>query len=297
MPCAPHLSFFLPDCHIPQWFETTSTPNREQQIDNRNFSQQIAKLWGILILNGEISVGYWIFEYTRRNMSDRYSKVRTTIGGLWLAFSPVGITMITLADRDPLEFEAYYRGLFSRQVHYGKMPQSYRYALKQAAAGYPPPDIEIDLSSLSEFEREVLMLLRHIAHGEVRTYSWLAREAGRPKAVRPVGNVMAKNPLPILLPCHRIVPLTGGIGNYGLGSNIKRDLLLREGVPVEEIEFFQTMGIRYIGDKTKRFYCYPTCHGSRPLPPAYRISFSSVKEAICKGFRPCPHCKPEGFSS
>jgi methylated-DNA-[protein]-cysteine S-methyltransferase len=66
----------------------------------------------------------------------------------------------------------------------------------------------------------------------VQTYAWLARKAGRPRAARAVGNTMARNPIPILIPCHRVVPAAGGIGNYGLGAAVKRALLKREGVAV-----------------------------------------------------------------
>jgi methylated-DNA-[protein]-cysteine S-methyltransferase len=64
----------------------------------------------------------------------------------------------------------------------------------------------------------------------VRTYSWLARQAGRPGAARAVGNAMALNPIPFLIPCNGIVPASGCIDKYGLGTAIKRKLLEREGV-------------------------------------------------------------------
>ncbi|MEJ2110813.1 MAG: MGMT family protein, partial [Acidobacteriota bacterium] len=69
-----------------------------------------------------------------------------------------------------------------------------------------------------------------IPAGKTQTYAWLARRSGYPNAARAVGNVMAGNPVPFLLPCHRIVPASGGIGNYGLGKELKRKLLRREGV-------------------------------------------------------------------
>jgi O-6-methylguanine DNA methyltransferase len=80
----------------------------------------------------------------------------------------------------------------------------------------------------------VLKTLLKVPPGEVRSYSWLARRAGFPNAARAVGSVMARNPVPFILPCHRIVPASGGIGNYGLGKELKRELLMREGFGIKK---------------------------------------------------------------
>ena len=69
-----------------------------------------------------------------------------------------------------------------------------------------------------------------IPRGEVRTYGELAAIVGRPRAARAVGTAMARNPVPLLVPCHRVVPSSGGVGNYGFGSDLKAKLLAGEGV-------------------------------------------------------------------
>ena len=91
-------------------------------------------------------------------------------------------------------------------------------------------DIPLDLR-VTPFEREVLEYLRTIPPGEVITYGDLARRLGKPNASRAVGNVCAKNPAIIVVPCHRVVPAAGGVGNYGAagGSATKRKLLEKEG--------------------------------------------------------------------
>ena len=61
-----------------------------------------------------------------------------------------------------------------------------------------------------------------IPSGEVRPYGWVAREIGRPKAVRAVGSALGRNPVPVLIPCHRVVRSDGHVGNYGLGVPMKR---------------------------------------------------------------------------
>ena len=91
-------------------------------------------------------------------------------------------------------------------------------------------DIPLDLD-VTPFERKVLECLRTVPPGEVVTYGDLARLIGEPKASRAVGNVCAKNPAILVVPCHRVVPSAGGVGNYGGagGPATKRKLLEREG--------------------------------------------------------------------
>ena len=75
------------------------------------------------------------------------------------------------------------------------------------------------------FRTAVMDAVREIPYGEIRTYSQLAKAAGSPNAFRAAGSVCASNPLPILIPCHRVVPSSGGIGRYAYGTSMKRRLL------------------------------------------------------------------------
>lgn len=92
-------------------------------------------------------------------------------------------------------------------------------------------DLPVELRT-GPFERRALEEIRRIPPGEVATYREIARRMGRPRAVRAVGNACARNPTVIVIPCHRVVPTGGGVGNYssGLGAGTKSDLLEREGV-------------------------------------------------------------------
>lgn len=91
-------------------------------------------------------------------------------------------------------------------------------------------DIPVELE-VGPFERQVLDELRRIPSGQTRTYGEIAQRLGRPEASRAVGNACAHNPVPIVIPCHRVVPARGGIGRYsgGGGELTKRRLLSREG--------------------------------------------------------------------
>jgi len=95
-------------------------------------------------------------------------------------------------------------------------------------------DLEMDLDGVEGFRRIVLeTLARDVAWGEIVTYGELAGMAGRPRAARAVGSAMRDNPLPFVIPCHRVVAAGGRIGGYGGGRNavaLKRELLEREGV-------------------------------------------------------------------
>lgn len=102
-------------------------------------------------------------------------------------------------------------------------------------------DVDVDLRGVDGFRREVLDTLRkEVAWGETVSYGELAEMAGRPGAARAVGTAMASNPVPFVIPCHRVVAAGGRIGGYGgtaatASANvaIKRTLLAREGVTFE----------------------------------------------------------------
>ena len=85
-------------------------------------------------------------------------------------------------------------------------------------------DLPLDLSG-TPFQMEVWKALLEIPFGQVVTYGELARRIGRPRAARAVGNAVGANPVPIVIPCHRVVPKSGGIGNFGPGPEWKARLL------------------------------------------------------------------------
>ncbi|MCL2707090.1 MAG: MGMT family protein [Dehalococcoidia bacterium] len=88
----------------------------------------------------------------------------------------------------------------------------------------------LDLSSGSIFEQQVWSTCRSIPYGHTRSYGWLATQIGCPKAARAVGNALGKNPIPIIIPCHRIIAANGSIGGFTGGLDIKRRLLMLEGI-------------------------------------------------------------------
>lgn len=91
-------------------------------------------------------------------------------------------------------------------------------------------DVAFDLTGASDFTRRVLDATRAIPYGEVRTYGEVAAMIGTPGATQAVGNALGMNPIPIVIPCHRVVRSDGSMGSYTGGVNIKRVLLDIEGV-------------------------------------------------------------------
>ena len=92
-------------------------------------------------------------------------------------------------------------------------------------------DVPVDLDAVTDFQREVLMAACQIPRGQVRTYADIARQIGRPKAARAVGQALSRNPVPIVVPCHRVLAADGSLRGYtgGGGIRTKEQLLRLEG--------------------------------------------------------------------
>ena len=89
------------------------------------------------------------------------------------------------------------------------------------------PD-ELDLSGATPFQRQVWQAARHIPYGATRSYQWVASHIGKPGAARAVGQALGKNPLPIIVPCHRVVASSGELGGFTGGIEVKKQLLEME---------------------------------------------------------------------
>lgn len=155
--------------------------------------------------------------------------------------------------------------------------------------GSPP---SLDLGGLSDFERDVLTATRRIPTGETRPYGRVAREAGRPRAVRAVGTVLARNPVPLLVPCHRVVRADGQVGDYMFGATHKEELLRGEGANLDDVAAHARQGVHYLGSDTTGVVCFPTCHHARRITTAHRHRFRTIGAALAGGYRPCRTCRP-----
>ena len=89
-------------------------------------------------------------------------------------------------------------------------------------------NLDLDLSAGTRFQIAAWQTARQIPYGAVQSYSWIAREIGKPNAARAVGQAMGANPVSIIVPCHRVVRSDGDLGGYSGGLNWKRQLLALE---------------------------------------------------------------------
>jgi O-6-methylguanine DNA methyltransferase len=162
----------------------------------------------------------------------RHTRLHSPIGDVWVAHGSTGIRMLRLADRGHLP-RAGEEG-FLTDVHHrlGRPSEPAADAPLGTQAALDRLDgsgLTYDLSELGAFEQDVLAAAATIPRGEARPYGWVAKEIGRPGAVRAVGSALGRNPVPLLIPCHRVVRSDWTTGDYIFGRTVKAELLAREG--------------------------------------------------------------------
>jgi O-6-methylguanine DNA methyltransferase len=219
-------------------------------------------------------------------------RVEGPIGGLFVAFTDRGVAYVRLAQvvhGDDAEFAASFHGRFDRPLLPADRPPA---GLVSALREGRTRGLRYDLRGLTDFEQAVLRAALEIPRGQVRPYAWIAQEIGRPRAVRAVGSALGRNPVPVLIPCHRVVRSDGAVGEYAFGAPVKERLLTAEGVDLGEISHLAHRGIHYLASDTTGVVCFPTCSGARRITPRHRQGFATVAQAVQAGYRPCKHCRP-----
>ena len=91
-------------------------------------------------------------------------------------------------------------------------------------------DVPFDLGDLGDFSRRVLLEVKEIPYGAVASYGAIGRRLGYPSAARAVGQAVGRNPVPIVIPCHRVIRSDGMLGGFSMGLNLKEQLLALEGI-------------------------------------------------------------------
>jgi O-6-methylguanine DNA methyltransferase len=226
-------------------------------------------------------------------LADAYAPVESPLGPLYVAFNGLGVSAVEQAP-DASTFELGHIERFGRPAHrVTALPERLARAIERRLAGDRRTTIRLDLRDRTPFERDVWMKTLEIPRGEVRPYGWIAAEIGRPRAVRAVGTALGHNPVPLIVPCHRVVRSDGLIGQYSLGGAAnKRTILIAEGLDPDELETLARAGIRYLGSDTTRVYCLPTCHDAKRIAQRHRVHFRSAAEGEREGFRACRRCRP-----
>jgi O-6-methylguanine DNA methyltransferase len=233
----------------------------------------------------------------RVGLADAYLTVDGPAGPLLVAYNGRGISA-TAPGTDEAAFAERFQARFRRPLRPADRPPARLVAqlerlLEPGRRGAPP---RYDLRGTSEFERAVLAKAQEIPRGQVRPYAWVAGELGQPAAVRAVGAALGRNPIPVLIPCHRVVGSDGRLTGYAWGVPYKRTLLAAEGADPDELERLGRRGTRFYGSDTTRIYCYPTCAHARRVTGPHRQRFTGAAEATAAGYRPCQVCRPPALA-
>jgi len=163
-------------------------------------------------------------------MESFYTVFETTWGWMGVSYTEKGLLGLTLPKKSA---EEAVRAL-ERETQRGLKPgDTYREALHQKFEAYfsgKPVifDEPLDLEKATPFQREVWKALQAIPWGQLRSYKEVAQAIGRPTATRAVGQAVGSNPLPIIIPCHRVIAHNGSLGGYSAGLGWKKKLLTLE---------------------------------------------------------------------
>lgn len=160
--------------------------------------------------------------------ADLVARSDSPYGAVWIAWSTRGFTGLTPGFAAPT-LEVFLAG--HRRPAYGsdRLPRELEEVAQRALTTGDTVGLPIDLSGMGSFARAVLGACSSIPPGSVRPYGWIAEAIDKPGAVRAVGTALARNPIPLLIPCHRVVRSDGTVGEYAFGADMKHDLLVREG--------------------------------------------------------------------
>ena len=241
--------------------ETRLADLRRRLLADRIFPSPLGH---ILIARSELGIS--LVEYLERGTSLRASRLSHTPG-------------VELVEGGG-EFEAVYRELIE-----------YLHGRRKRIEW--PLDLRL---ARSDFHRTVLQATAAVPYGAVIPYAGIAQGVGKASAVRAVAQALRWNPLPIVIPCHRVIGTSGALTGYaGHKVGLKQKLLSLEGIPTTKKAGVlgispQAMYILYPGE---REYCLPTCPSFETHPPAPLTRFASRTDAEAAGFAPCTTCRPD----
>src|ERR1700730_16240588 len=142
----------------------------------------------------------------------------------------------------------------------------------------------------SDFQIGVLRKLQEIPRGAVISYQALGAAVGVPTGARAVGNALHDNPVPIYVPCHRVISSDRSLGGYAGGTSSKLRLLRSEGFDVDQVGAWIHDVVW--GHKASRIYCQRDCRAAARVHPAHFLFFAAPRRARRAGMRPCKLCRP-----
>jgi len=219
-----------------------------------------------------------------------YQRVTSALGELYIASSSRGVSLVAWPPQASR--------LLSTRAHHEDRTSLHTLAveLTEYVAGHHTQlDWPIDDALMtSPFQRQVLHLTASIPYGAVMSYQSLAAALGRPQAVRAVAQALRRNPLAIVIPCHRVVGRTGHLTGYAGGLDTKRALLAQEGIPLvtRRHGVFIDHTRMFVGWRSSHYYCRPECPSLGELTTGETLLLSSRALAAQPDFLPCDVCHP-----
>lgn len=170
------------------------------------------------------------------NNTLHYFEVPSSLGKLFVTWTKRGVASLLFApsaEQKRRELKRLQKSLHLSEAavarKHARLDRELRNYLKTGKPAFGTP---VDLRACPEFTKSVLMRLNRLGTGKTTTYGDLARAAGRPKAARAAGQAVGANPLPIIIPCHRVLAADGSLGGYSGGLPRKKKLLALERLPV-----------------------------------------------------------------
>ena len=158
---------------------------------------------------------------------DEYVVAASPIGDVYVAFGDAGVCCV-VAVAHVARFEAFFAERFGRVARRrARVPRAIARALTLRTDAVSDLGLALDLRGVAAFDLKVLEETQRIRRGETRSYGQLAADIGLPRAARAVGTALGRNPMPLLIPCHRVIRSDGSAGEWGTGGTETKQRLLR----------------------------------------------------------------------
>jgi len=221
----------------------------------------------------------------------RVGVIDSPVGHLFVADGPRGILAIHFMDGKGLDPLAAMRGKFDIVEDQAAAERIGDEIRRFIAGDRTALKHDIDLSLVeSDFKRRALTKLCKVPLGSVVTYQGLASAIGAPDGQRAIGNAMGSNPVPIYVPCHRVIKSDLSIGNYGGGVERKLKLLRAEGFAVGTDLRVPARAV--MGHQRTHIYCRPQCSAAQRADMGRCYIFADSERARSAGLRACKLCHP-----
>jgi len=225
-----------------------------------------------------------------------YKVFPSPLGPILIAASEHGVALVEYLRGDVADSRLFRMAGVDTQEGGAALERLHRELLDYLAGRRTRLEWPLDLRfARSDFERAVLQATAAVPYGAVSSYTGIAGELGKPSAVRAVAQALRHNPVPIVVPCHRIVGIAGDLVGYaGDRLGLKERLLAVEGVPTAHARSRIVREAMYHYDPNPdRQYCVPSCGGILHRPLGQVKLFASREIAQSVGLSPCVDCRPD----